>query len=131
MISPSNTKKRRTKRSKKISTELVEEVAVTLPPTIEESKKKKGNKSKIRSSKKVHTMRSLYLDPIDANTEASKKTDDQILSDITQTLEMFRSIAAKQITKEERHPMAQQIIDTVLKEINEPDVVPDVDTSLA
>jgi hypothetical protein len=44
---------------------------------------------------------------------------------------MFKSIAAKQITKEERHPLAQQIIDTVLKEINEPDVVPDVDTSLA
>jgi hypothetical protein len=81
-------------------------------------------------------MESLYLEHINeesvaANAEASEMTGDQILSDTTQTLDMFKSIAAKQITKEERHLLAQQIIDTVLKEINEPDVVPDVDTSLA
>jgi hypothetical protein len=40
-------------------------------------------------------------------------------------MEMFSSIAAKRISKEERHPMTQQIIDNVPKEINEPDVMPD------
>jgi hypothetical protein len=44
---------------------------------------------------------------------------------------MLSKIAAKKITEEKRRIITQKIIDDVLREINDSDVVPDVDTSLA
>jgi hypothetical protein len=123
MVSPTSIKKKRTKRSKKESIVAVEEEAMTPPPSVEKSKKKKSKKLKIRSSKNVHTMESLHVDPIGDKPEASEKTDDQIQGDTAQALEMFSKIVAKKITEEEHHPMTQKIIDSVLKEINGSDVV--------
>jgi hypothetical protein len=131
MVSPTSIKKKRSSRSKKKSSVATEETAITPPPSVEKSKKKKSKKPKIGSSMNVHTMESLHVDPIGDKPKESEKTEDQVQGDTAQTLEMFSKIAAKKITEEERHPMTQKIIDDVLREINDADVVPDVDTSLA
>jgi hypothetical protein len=94
IVSPLSTKKR-SKRSKKETKSAEEEAAVSPPPSVEKSKKKKSKRSKSEGSRKVHTMESLYLEPINeenvaVSAEASVRTGDQILSDTTQTLEMFK-----------------------------------------
>jgi hypothetical protein len=132
MVSPTSIKKKRTSRSKKKTANVTEEVVVSPPPSAEKSKKKKkSKKSKIETTKIAHTMESLYLDPIGNEPESSKKIGDEDQGDPTQTLEMFSKIAAKKITEEKRHLIIQKIINDVLREINDTDDVPDVDTSLA
>jgi hypothetical protein len=134
VVSPTSIKKKRTKRSKKKSTNVTEEIVVTPPPSAEKSKKKKkkkSKKSKVETSKTAYTMESLYLDPIGDKTEESEKTGDEDQGDHTQTLEKFSKFAAKKITEEKRHLIIQKIINDVLREINDTDDVPDVDTSLA
>ncbi|WJX72919.1 hypothetical protein P8452_56754 [Trifolium repens] len=76
-------------------------------------------------------MARLHVDPIGDKPKESEKTKDQVQGDTAQALEMFSKIAAKKITEDERHPMTQKIIDDVLRKINDADVVPDGDTSLA
>jgi hypothetical protein len=83
MVSSTSIKKKRTKRSKKESIADVEEEVVTPPHSVDKSKKKKGKKSKIETSKTAHTMDSLYLDPIDDKPQAPEKTNDQIQSNAT------------------------------------------------
>jgi hypothetical protein len=125
-------KKKRTKRSKKKSTNVTEEIAATPPPSAEKSKKKKkSKKSKVETSKIAHTMESLYLDPIGDQPAESEKTGNEDQGNPTQTLEMFSKIVAKKNTEDKRHPITQKIINDVLREINDADVVPDANTSLA
>jgi hypothetical protein len=125
MIKPSGSKKKKSKRSKRDSTPIAEEEIGTPSPSIEKSKKKKkSKKSKIGSSKKAHSMTSLYLDPFsseagDANTGASTVHDQQ------------QPVTDKADSEIKRHPMTQQVIDSVLKAIQEPNVATDVATSLS
>jgi hypothetical protein len=117
MIPPSETKKKKkSKRSKKESTPDVEEESITPSPSVDKSNKKKSKKSKIGSSKKAHSMTSLYVDPLPSETvdaaAGASIVHDQSHPEIDKADSEFK-----------RHPMAQNIIDFVLGEIKKPDVV--------
>ncbi|WJX73267.1 hypothetical protein P8452_57071 [Trifolium repens] len=126
MIKPSGSKKRKSKRSRRESTPIAVEEVVVPSPSIEKSKKKKSKKSKTGTPKRVHTMESLHIDPLPAETVDAAVDASVGIGSSNPNPEK----AALKISGDQRHPMTQKIIDSVLKALQEPDVMEDVGTSL-
>ncbi|KAK2368401.1 hypothetical protein QL285_081598 [Trifolium repens] len=128
MIKPSGSKKRKSKRSRRESTPIAVEEVVVPSPSTEKSKKKKkkSKKSKTGTPKRVHTMESLHTDPLPAETVDAVVNASEGIGSSNPNPEN----AALKISGDQRHPMTQKIIDSVLKALQEPDVMADVGTSL-